>query len=156
MLFRSENLERIGLTAKIICADAADRESWWQGEFFDHILLDAPCSATGVIRRHPDIKLLRRESDIAQLTALQSNILDSLWACLRPGGRLTYVTCSILPAENTEQIEAFVARQADARTETLNVLWGEDTGWGRQVLPEIDGGDGFFFASVVKDLHSAD
>lgn len=156
-----ENLARAGYPAgsaqtahvQVRCADAEDLDSWWDGEGFDAILLDAPCSATGVIRRHPDIKLLRRATDIAQTVAIQASLLDRLWLTLKPGGRLLYATCSLLKAENEDQITAFLARTANAQPLPLR-LDGEMPGqWrpqGRQLLPEIDGHDGFYYALLSK------
>ncbi|MEN9464038.1 MAG: hypothetical protein RL217_219, partial [Pseudomonadota bacterium] len=110
-----QNLERLQLSAQIVCADLSEVSSWWNGTAFDAILLDAPCSATGVIRRHPDIKLLRRREDIDALVSLQTRLLDSTWQTLKRGGRLLYATCSVLPQENHQQIEAFLARTPDAK-----------------------------------------
>ncbi|WP_417606128.1 16S rRNA (cytosine(967)-C(5))-methyltransferase RsmB [Oceanimonas baumannii] len=144
-----QNLERIGLTATVLQGDASRPENWWQGPPFDRILLDAPCSATGVIRRHPDIKWLRRPEDIAQLAALQSQILDTLWQQLKPGGMLLYATCSILPDENREQIKAFLARTPDAVHQPLHA--GDTVaqpGW--QLLPGDDERDGFYYARIAK------
>lgn len=136
------------------CAEAADLDSWWDGEKFDAILLDAPCSATGVIRRHPDIKLLRRATDIAQTVAIQAELLQQLWRTLKPGGRLLYATCSLLKAENEDQIIAFLARTPDAQSIPLQLAGGDMPGqWrpqGRQLLPEPDGYDGFYFAMLMK------
>ncbi|RUO56728.1 16S rRNA (cytosine(967)-C(5))-methyltransferase RsmB [Pseudidiomarina homiensis] len=143
-----ENLDRLQLHAHVLCGDAAKHEQWWDGELYDRILLDAPCSATGVIRRHPDIKWLRRPSDIAQLEQTQCELLDALWPMLRPGGRLVYATCSILPAENKQQIEAFMQRHADASA--LPTAPDGATCWQR--LPGEQGGDGFFYAIVEKQL----
>ena len=103
-----ENLTRLNLEATVITADAANSQTWWQGQYFDRILLDVPCSATGVIRRHPDIKWLRKASDIDALVILQQQILKETWSLLKPGGTLLYATCSILPQENNEQIEHFM------------------------------------------------
>lgn len=143
-----ENLQRLRLTATILCGDGLQPDQWWDGKPYDRILLDAPCSATGVIRRHPDIKWLRRPSDIAQLVKIQHELLDALWSMVRPGGRLVYATCSILPAENKEQIEAFMQRHTDAAAvptaPTGNPYW--------QRLPGEQGGDGFFYAIVEKQL----
>ncbi len=143
-----ENLQRLRLQATVLCGDAAQPEPWWDGQPYDRILLDAPCSATGVIRRHPDIKWLRRPSDIAQLVKTQYELLDALWPMLRPGGRLVYATCSILPAENKEQIESFMQRHGDAvavpTAPTGAPCW--------QRLPGEQGGDGFFYAIVEKQL----
>ncbi|MFT4927169.1 MAG: 16S rRNA (cytosine967-C5)-methyltransferase, partial [Phenylobacterium sp.] len=117
-----ENLDRLQLNAKtsLKTADAADADSFWDGQLFDRILLDAPCSATGVIRRHPDIKWLRRQQDIAQLATLQQSILKQMWAILKPGGTLVYATCSVLPEENQAQISAFLAETDNARLEPIN------------------------------------
>ncbi len=147
----TETLERLGYDAEVISADALDPE-WRQGRRFDRILLDAPCSATGVIRRHPDIKLLRRNSDIDTLVALQAQLLDSLWRDLEPGGTLLYATCSILPEENRQQIEAFLTRTSDARESMIDLgLDGtDDTGPGLQILPGQMDMDGFYYARLVK------
>lgn len=144
----SENLERLQLNAQVLCGDAAHPEQWWDGKLYDRLLLDAPCSATGVIRRHPDIKWLRRPSDINQLVKTQQELLDALWPMLRPGGRLVYATCSILPAENKQQIEAFMHRHNDAIA--LPTAPDGATSWQR--LPGEQGGDGFFYAIVEKQL----
>jgi 16S rRNA (cytosine967-C5)-methyltransferase len=150
-----ENLARLDLSADVVCGDAAEPDSWWDGKLFDRILLDAPCSATGVIRRHPDIKILRRAEDIPQLIKLQQQILDQLWPLLKPGGMLIYATCSILPQENTQQVEYFLARQADARLAEIDANWGIATSAGRQILPgtsgqDGNGMDGFFYAQLYK------
>ncbi|WP_375055982.1 16S rRNA (cytosine(967)-C(5))-methyltransferase RsmB [Zobellella sp. DQSA1] len=144
-----QNLQRIGLTASVHQGDAARPADWWQGPRFDRILLDAPCSATGVIRRHPDIKWLRRPEDIAQLAALQMQILDALWQQLKPGGTLLYATCSILPDENKEQIKAFLSRTPDARHLPLHEHDSPDQpGW--QLLPGTEQRDGFYYAKLSK------
>lgn len=146
-------LERLGLNARLHAADASERadNAEWDGQTFDAILLDAPCSGTGVIRRHPDIKLLRRYSDIAELAALQARLLDNLWTRLAPGGTLLYATCSVLPAENAAQIAAFLARTPDAVAETPSDLeWGRPAGAGRQLLTQPGGHDGFFYARLRK------
>jgi 16S rRNA (cytosine967-C5)-methyltransferase len=148
-----ENLQRLELDSErvsVIGADATQTASWWDGRCFDRILLDAPCSATGIIRRQPDIKLLRHASDIARLTDLQSRLLDSLWACLKPGGILVYSTCSILPAENSEQVERFLANTADALAIPISAHWGISCKQGRQLLPTDNGPDGFYFACLQK------
>lgn len=140
-----ENLKRLKLEAQVICGDARNPQQWWQGEQFDRILLDAPCSATGVIRRHPDIKWLRRADDIEALAALQSEILDAMWQQLKPGGTLVYATCSITPQENSQQVKAFLARTADA------TLLGSDPELpGRQILPGEEDMDGFYYAVLTK------
>lgn len=145
-----DNLDRLQLEAEVLCADAADPSHWWDGRPFDRILLDAPCSATGVIRRHPDIKLLRRETDIKPLSELQLRLLKQLWPTLAPGGRLLYATCSVFPQENQRIITRFLRDQADARVRPLAVDWGQDTGDGRQLLPQPGGHDGFFYACLEK------
>lgn len=143
----TENLERNNLNAKLICADASDTESWWDGQQFDRILLDVPCSATGVIRRHPDIKWLRRPSDIDQLVELQKQILEKVWPLLKPGGTLVYATCSVLPDENTHQVKQFLTTHSDAIHIPLNELDTlQQPGW--QLLP--DEHDGFFYAKLEK------
>ncbi|RKF22193.1 16S rRNA (cytosine(967)-C(5))-methyltransferase RsmB [Alginatibacterium sediminis] len=143
-----QNLDRIGLDAKLMAVDAASADAF-SDMCFDRILLDAPCSATGVIRRHPDIKWLRRESDIAALVALQAKILDNLWHFLRPGGTLVYATCSILPDENSQQVEAFLARQSDASLEAIEYQ-SDPSSIGWQLLPGVEHSDGFYYAKLVK------
>ncbi|MDX1505901.1 MAG: 16S rRNA (cytosine(967)-C(5))-methyltransferase RsmB [Spongiibacter sp.] len=145
-----DNLERLGLRASCAVADASTTD-WWDGRHFDRILLDAPCSATGVLRRNPDIRLHRRAEDIAELAALQGKMLDALWQCLAPGGRLVYATCSVLPAENTSSVGAFLARHSDARHIEIKAPWGLNVEFGRQILPQTDGADGFFYAVLSKD-----
>lgn len=150
-----ENLERLDLNAEILRGDAAIPDNWWNGEHFDRILLDAPCSATGVIRRHPDIKLLRRAEDIAQLVKIQRQILDQLWPLLKPGGMLIYATCSVLQQENTQQIEKLLERQSDAKLVQIEAGWGIQTSAGQQILPGVNqpdvfGMDGFFYAQLYK------
>jgi 16S rRNA (cytosine967-C5)-methyltransferase len=142
----TQNLERLKLKAKVVTADALDTEEYAKGVQFDRILLDAPCSATGVIRRHPDIKVLRRKTDIDELRQLQSKMLDALWQKLKPGGILLYATCSILPQENEQQINAFLKRQNDAEAMPIN----KAQGFGRQVFPGEAEMDGFFFARLKK------
>lgn len=145
-----ENLERLKLAANIVCADMADTNSWWQGDLYDAILLDAPCSATGVIRRHPDIKMLRRREDIEQLSQLQAQLLETAWKLLKPGGRLLYATCSVLPQENSDQISQFCQLHADAKLVTLSVSWGTACLAGRQLFPQENGHDGFYYALLHK------
>ena len=145
-----ENLTRLKKTAKLVCADASDLKAWWDGQTFDRILLDAPCSATGVIRRHPDIKLLRKPGDIAKLATLQLSLLQALWQTLAPGGRLVYATCSVLPTENSQVIEAFLADQEDAQHSQIEADWGIAQTFGRQLLPQIKGHDGFYYACLNK------
>jgi 16S rRNA (cytosine967-C5)-methyltransferase len=151
----SDNLERLGLSATVLEADASNPKGWWNGELFDAILLDAPCSATGVVRRHPDIKLLRRASDVDRLRGLQADLLRALWPLLEPGGRLLYVTCSVLAAENDQVVAGFLGAATDAIEN--NVLPNNNIrdvmrkkGHGYQVLPGTAGLDGFYFACLDK------
>ena len=148
-------LDRLGLNATVCAGDASNPKEWWNGQPFDAILLDAPCSASGVIRRHPDIKLLRRAGDIDRLAALQASILGALWPLLATGGRLLYATCSVLAAENDEVIGAFLDKHADARENDLlpnnnisDVMRQKTCGY--QVLPGSSGMDGFYFACLEK------
>ncbi|WP_053149430.1 16S rRNA (cytosine(967)-C(5))-methyltransferase RsmB [Pseudomonas sp. Pf153] len=145
-----ENLERLGLDAKLIAADGRDTASWWDGKPFQRILLDAPCSATGVIRRHPDIKLTRQPDDIAALAVLQGELLDALWQTLQVGGILLYATCSTLPTENTEVIEAFLTRTPGARELDIASQAGLKQPHGRQLLAQEGGHDGFYYAKLIK------
>ena len=148
-----DNLARLKLNTsplKIFTADAAHPEHWTNGQRFDAILLDAPCTATGVIRRHPDIKLLRKASDVAQTVALQAQILAALWPTLKVGGRLLYATCSVLKAENELQIGQFLQNHTNAREITIDADWGLARPHGRQILPSINGGDGFYYALLEK------
>ena len=146
----TENLTRLHLQAELVAADAGDTATWWDGQLFDRILLDAPCSATGVIRRHPDIKVLRRDSDIAELQQEQAQLLNNLWHTLRPGGLLLYATCSILPEENSRQVEAFLAAHPDATLEPMSAVWGREQPAGRQLLPGEHAMDGFYYALLCK------
>lgn len=145
-----ENLDRLRLSATLEAADATATAQWWDGRPFDRILLDVPCSATGVIRRHPDIKLLRRETDIVPLAAIQRRLLEILWQTLKPGGRLVYATCSVFPQENSRIIRRFVDQNDDATLLEPDVSWGLDTGNGRQLLPAPDSHDGFFYACLQR------
>ncbi|CAI8778136.1 16S rRNA m(5)C967 methyltransferase [Pseudomonas sp. IT-P44] len=145
-----ENLARLGLSAELIAADGRDTVTWWDGKPFQRILLDAPCSATGVIRRHPDIKLTRQPDDIAALAVLQGELLDAMWITLEVGGILLYATCSTLPTENTEVIEAFLARTPGARELDLATTAGIKQPHGRQLLAQEGGHDGFYYAKLIK------
>ena len=136
--------------ANLLAADAAALDTWWDGRPFDAVLLDAPCSATGIIRRQPDIKWHRRASDIAALIETQDRLLDALWRTLRPGGRLLYATCSVLRAENAERIAAFLGRTRDAGETPLDACYGRPASPGRQRLPGDDGMDGFYYALLEK------
>lgn len=145
-----ENLARLHVDAQILCGDASQPGDWWDGQRFDRILLDAPCSATGIIRRHPDIKVLRSAADVTKLAQLQGKLLDSLWPLLKPGGILLYATCSIMPEENSQVVEAFLARQPAATCDQLDVPWGVSQPCGQQLLPRADGHDGFYYARLRK------
>lgn len=145
-----ENLDRLKLTSNIVVAKAEDLNNWWDGQVYDRILLDAPCSATGVIRRHPDIKLLRKEGDILQLAELQLSLLQALWKTLTPGGTLLYATCSIFPQENSRIIERFIKQESSAMHDPIKADWGIPQLYGRQLLPQKHGHDGFFYARLTK------
>ena len=145
-----ENLDRLHLEATLIAADGRATGAWWDGQPFQRILLDAPCSATGVIRRHPDIKLTRKPEDIPALAQLQGELLDALWPTLVPGGILLYATCSVLPTENSETIAAFLARTPDAQEVAIAGEFGLQPAHGRQLLPQLDGHDGFYYAKLFK------
>lgn len=151
-----DTLQRLGLQARVLAADAARPADWWGpqcgGEPFDAILLDAPCTASGIVRRHPDVRWLRRESDIAQLAAIQARLLDTLWPLLRPGGRLLYCTCSVFRAEGDEQVQAFLARNTGARLlpSPRHLMPGRSAE--ADALPDNPAGDhdGFFYALLQK------
>ena len=145
-----QNLQRLGLRASLLQADARQPPTALAESAFDRILVDAPCSGTGVIRRHPDIKLLRRASDISTLAATQLDMLNALWPLLRPGGTLLYVSCSILPEENTGVVRAFLKQCPDATCQPLQVSWGIECNPGRQLLPSREGPDGMYFARLHK------
>lgn len=147
-----ESWLRLKLADKItwIAQNAEEVEQWWDGNQFDRILLDAPCSATGVIRRHPDIKLLRKAADIQNLTHLQTNLLNALWKTLKPNGILLYATCSILPQENTDVIEAFLNTHTDASEVKIQSNWGVACEFGKQILTGQDNMDGFYYAKLRK------
>jgi 16S rRNA (cytosine967-C5)-methyltransferase len=162
----TENLERLNLDAKTIACDANDLNTWWNGECFDRILLDAPCAAIGVIRRHPDIKILRRKEDIEQLADVQLALLTSLWSTLKPGGRLVYATCSIMPMENADVVDTFIQAQNNAHQDVQvyslqDRPWGVESGNGRQLFPQLtiesenvekkeQSHDGFYYAVLEK------
>ncbi|SFT97549.1 16S rRNA (cytosine(967)-C(5))-methyltransferase RsmB [Pseudomonas marincola] len=145
-----ENLARLKLDAELIAADGRDVSKWWDGKPFQRILLDAPCSATGVIRRHPDIKLARKAEDIAPLAHLQGELLDALWPTLAVGGIMLYATCSTLPTENSETIAAFLERTPGARELDIAGPFGLQQPHGRQLLAQMDGHDGFYYAKLIK------
>jgi len=146
----SQTLERVGVRATLQAADASNLDAWWDGTPFDAVLLDAPCSATGIVRRQPDVLLHRREDDITALTALQSRLLDAAWTVLKPGGMLVYATCSLLADENARQVEAFLARHRDAQPDDPGAAFGHASGVGRQRLTGEGGMDGFFYARLRK------
>jgi len=145
-----ENLQRLKLSAKVIVGDAAKPSEWVQDQRFDRILVDVPCSALGVIRRHPDIKMLRRETDIAELQAIQQKILMAAWELLLPGGILVYATCSVLKQENELQIEQFLTHHPDAQEIVIDAEWGLKRPFGRQVLTGSQSMDGFYYARLTK------
>ena len=145
-----ENLQRLGLGAEIIAADAGDLQHWWDSQPFDRILIDAPCSASGVIRRHPDIKILRKPADIAKLAAIQLQLVNQLWHALSEGGILLYATCSVLPDENDQVIGQFLATNANASVLNIDADWGIKTDYGRQLFPKINGNDGFYYSRLQK------
>ena len=147
-----ENLLRMGLTAEIICADASAPDQWWDGQLFDRILLDAPCSATGVIRRNPDIKMLRTSEDILVLVQLQLKLLHSLWPLLKPGGYMVYATCSVLRQENDRLVARFLAQQPKAHHCVIEADWGVEMDIGRQLFPNPISHDGFYYAKLHKPL----
>jgi len=144
----TDNLKRLQLSAEIKIADCALLDSWWDGQLFDRILIDAPCSATGVIRRHPDIKLLRRDTDIQKLVIHQLELLTVLWGLLKPGGRLLYTTCSVLPDENENIISEFLASHNEAADIDLNYPWAKKCKHGIQLLPGDYNMDGFYYAAI--------
>jgi 16S rRNA (cytosine967-C5)-methyltransferase len=157
----AENLDRLGLDARQYAAAADATGDWWDGQPYDRILLDAPCSASGVIRRHPDIKLLRRDSDIPTLAATQARLLERLWPLLKPGGRLLYVTCSAFAEENEAVVDAFLARTGDAQPDVLlpnnNIrALMQPRGPGFQLKPGTRGMDGFYYAGLIKTNQGCD
>ena len=146
-----DTLDRLHLDATLHAADASEPGAWWDGVPFDRVLLDAPCSATGVIRRHPDIKLLRRASDLPGFARQQQVLLEALWPLVAPGGLLVYATCSIMPEENERQIAAFLDGHADAIELPIAADWGNARPVGRQLLPHPAGGDGFYYACLRRE-----
>jgi 16S rRNA (cytosine967-C5)-methyltransferase len=144
-----DNLARLGLTARLVAGDAGVPPSWWDGAPFDRILADVPCSASGIARRHPDIKWLRRESDIAQFAREQERLLDALWQTLAHGGKLLYSTCSVFHEENREQVAQFLERHPDAARVTLPAVDIEEQPAAGQLLPD-ERHDGFFYALLQK------
>jgi 16S rRNA (cytosine967-C5)-methyltransferase len=144
-----ENLERLGLIATVVCGDICTDNNFMP-ETFDRILLDVPCSATGVIRRHPDIKLLRTADEVNKLVQTQAQLLRAAWNLLKPGGYLLYSTCSILLEENSTQVAAFIAATPDAEHVLLNVPGATVCNYGTQLFPQENGYDGFFYALLRK------
>jgi 16S rRNA (cytosine967-C5)-methyltransferase len=150
-----DNLRRGGLEAQVLAGDAAAPDAWWDGTHFDRILLDAPCSALGVIRRHPDIRLRRSPKDIERMPPLQARLLEAAWTMLARGGRLVYCTCTVTRAENRAVIAAFLEETADAHIVPVRdwPAWpgfGEGDGFGVQILPGEAGADGFYYAALTK------
>jgi 16S rRNA (cytosine967-C5)-methyltransferase len=145
-----ENLKRLRLTADVQVGDAAKPDGEWAQRYYDRILMDVPCSATGVIRRHPDIKWLRRPGDIPSLAAVQARILDAIWPLLKPGGMLLYATCSLLPEENQLQMARCLESFRDAHSLQIEASWGHSCGHGRQTLPGEATMDGFYYARLQK------
>ena len=145
-----ENLERLGLTAEVRTADAAEPLAWWDGVPYERILLDAPCSASGVVRRHPDAKIRRRPDQLDAAVALQRRLLDALWPLLAPRGKLVYATCSVFQRENAGQLEGFLAAHGDAEALPQEAGWGVRAGPGRQIFTGEDGMDGFYYACLQK------
>ena len=146
----NENLQRLKLQADVVVGDASQVGEWGKGKIFDRILVDAPCSALGVIRRHPDIKVLRRETDIDALEDIQQQILKTAWGLVAPEGILVYATCSVLKQENEEQVEKFLSNHPDAMEVLIEGEWGVKRPFGRQVLTGDNGMDGFYYAKLVK------
>jgi 16S rRNA (cytosine967-C5)-methyltransferase len=150
-----ENLDRLGFTGnrqvRLVAANAGEPEQWWDGVPFDRILLDAPCTATGVIRRHPEIKWLRSPDQVSEAAAVQKWLLQRLWPLLKSGGILLYATCSVFRAENSDQIQQFAKNHPDAGLMEIDATWGHAVGYGRQILPGDQDMDGFFYASLQKN-----
>ncbi len=152
-----QTLDRLGLRARVVAADAGQPDAWWDGQAFDAILLDAPCTASGIVRRHPDVRWLRRESDIAALAATQARLLATLWPLLRPGGRLLYCTCSVFKAEGEQQITAFVAHNTDAVLRPAPGHLLPQTVRKGSTVPDNQAGDhdGFYYALLEKQPQPA-
>ncbi|MDO8287035.1 MAG: 16S rRNA (cytosine(967)-C(5))-methyltransferase RsmB [Rhodoferax sp.] len=149
-----QNLARLGLQATVVTADAARPQEWWDGQLFDAILLDAPCTASGIVRRHPDVRWLRRESDIAQLAGIQKRMLETLWGLLRPGGRLLYCTCSLFQAEGAGQVQTFLTHNTDAvLLPSPGHLMPRSVAKG-EVVPDNEScdHDGFYYALLQKRM----
>ena len=150
----SQNMQRLGLVAKVLTADVLNPQSWWDGQLFDAILLDAPCTASGIVRRHPDVRWLRRETDVNQLAGVQGKMLKTLWAMLKPGGRLVYCTCSLFIAEGQGQVQTFLAHNSDAVLLPSPGHLMPRNGANSGVLPDnlISDHDGFFYALLEKRM----
>jgi 16S rRNA (cytosine967-C5)-methyltransferase len=145
-----QNLRRLGLSAEVVLGDASEPSGWWDGRSFDRMLLDVPCSATGVIRRHPDIKLHRTPTELGKLRHLQAAILQGVWPLLRSGGKLLYMTCSVLPGENEQQLQAFLTEHGDASVVPLSLPFALVRRPGLQILPGEQGMDGFYYGCLRK------
>lgn len=145
-----QNLDRLRLRAHLIEGDARDPQAWWDGNLFDRILLDAPCTASGVIRRHPDIKLHRGETELQNITQIQAEILHRVWPLLKPGGMLLYATCSLFKIENVQQIQSLREKQQPFSEHLIDAGWGHPQQFGRQILPGEANMDGFFYARLQK------
>jgi 16S rRNA (cytosine967-C5)-methyltransferase len=150
----TQNLQRLGRHAEVLVADAGKPKTWWDGQLFDAVLLDAPCTASGIVRRHPDIRWLRRETDIAQLAAIQRQLLQTLWPLVRPGGRLLYCTCSVFKAEGDEQVKTFVEHNTEALlVPSLGHLRPQTMRVAPALADNLPGDhDGFYFALLEKKL----
>lgn len=146
----SANLNRLKLRAAVTAGDGRSPSTWWDGEEFDRILLDAPCSATGVIRRNPDIRVLRTKKEVDDISIVQAELLRALWKILKPGGMLLYVTCSVLQQENDKQLAAFLQEEQTAKLIKFRLPWGRRTEYGWQCLPGEAKGDGFYFSLLEK------
>jgi 16S rRNA (cytosine967-C5)-methyltransferase len=146
----SDTLTRLHLKAEMKVSDVLNIDNWWNKETFDRVLLDAPCSSTGVIRRHPDIKLLRTPEEVSKINELQMNLLTTLWETVKQNGLLLYVTCSILKQENCDLIKRFITNTDNCVLKPIYKDWGIDTGYGKQILTGQDNMDGFFYACLEK------
>jgi 16S rRNA (cytosine967-C5)-methyltransferase len=148
----AQNLQRIGRSATVVAADAAQTKTWWDGQLFDAVLLDAPCTASGIVRRHPDVRWLRREADIAKLAAIQKNLLKQLWPLLKPGGRLLYCTCSVFKAEGENQAKTFVEHNTNARLlPSMGHLRPQSRTTTTALVDNLSGDhDGFYYALLEK------
>ncbi|MBT6275851.1 MAG: 16S rRNA (cytosine(967)-C(5))-methyltransferase RsmB, partial [Chromatiales bacterium] len=145
-----ENFQRLGLSVQIVDGSIMANEAWWDGQRFSHIVMDVPCTATGIIRRQPDIKHRRREGDAERFAQQSLAMLEAAWAMLANGGTLVYATCSLMPAENSEVVSTFVDARTDATVLPIDASWGIPVALGRQILPGEGGMDGFYYARLVK------